>query len=128
MAPKDSYNDERRSVVATAACRADLAGSTLDLWPLYLFHPGAVTLNFAISVMTTCRITPVSGKSIRLSSVDTHRDETETSLDALRQARRHEHTLAAKLVQYFAPGGGFELETTSESPAGAGIAGSSGAK
>lgn len=125
MPVKDSSKDDRRSVVASAPCRADLAGSTLDLWPLYLFHPGAVTLNFAISVMTTCRITPVSGKSIRLSSVDTHRDETYASFNALCQARRHEHTLAAKLVQYFAPEGGFELETTSESPAGAGIAGSS---
>src|SRR3954470_16857765 len=100
MAPKNLSGEERRSVVASAPCRADLAGSTLDLWPLYLFHPGAVTLNFAISVMTTCRITPVNGKSIRLSSVDMDRDETYASLDALCQARRHEHTLAAKLVQY----------------------------
>ncbi len=120
-----SADGERRSVVVTAPCRADLAGSTLDLWPLYLFHPGAVTLNFAISIMTTCRITPKPGKSIRLRSVDTKRDETYASLDELCRAQRHAHTLGAKLVAYFAPEGGFELETTSESPAGAGIAGSS---
>ncbi len=122
--PKPSYGD-RRSVVATAPCRADLAGSTLDLWPLYLFHPGAVTLNFALSILTTCRIAPVAGKSIRLRSVDTKRDETYASFDELCRAERHQHTLAAMLVKYFAPEGGFELETTSESPAGAGIAGSS---
>ena len=124
MPSKDSYAD-RRSVVASAPCRADLAGSTLDLWPLYLFHPGAVTLNFALSILTTCRISPVAGKSIRLRSVDTRRDETYAGFDELCRATRHEHTLAAKLVKYFAPEGGFELETTSESPAGAGIAGSS---
>ena len=124
MPAKDSYGD-RRSVVATAPCRADLAGSTLDLWPLYLFHPGSVTLNFALSILTTCRISPMTGKSIRLRSVDTKRDETFASFDELCRAQRHSHTLAAKLVQYFAPDGGFELETTSESPAGAGIAGSS---
>src|SRR4051812_11685063 len=125
MASKDSLNGDRRSVVATAPCRADLAGSTLDLWPLYLFHPGAVTLNFAISVMTSCRISPSPGKSIRLRSVDTNRDETYASFDDLCRAQRHEHTLGAKLVKYFAPDGGFLLETKSESPAGAGIAGSS---
>ncbi len=112
-------------VLAQAPCRADLAGGTIDLWPLYLFHPGAVTLNFALSILTTCRITASAGKPIRLRSVDTKRDESYASFDDLCRAQRHQHTLAAKLVKYFAPEGGFELETTSESPAGAGIAGSS---
>ena len=125
MPTKDSSREPRHAVVATAPCRADLAGSTLDLWPLYLFHPGAVTLNFAVSILTTCRITPTGGKTIRLRSTDTDRDETYASLDALRAAATPAHVLAAKLVQYFAPEGGFELETTSESPSGAGIAGSS---
>src|SRR5512138_364337 len=117
MAAKDSYP----SVLATAPCRADLAGSTLDLWPLYVFHPGAVTLNFAISVMTMCRITPRPGKAIHFRSVDTKLDETYSSFDALCRAPRHRHAIAAMLVKYFAPQGGFELETKSESPAGAGI-------
>src|SRR5436305_10369690 len=103
MAPKDSSDGGRRSVVATAPCRADLAGSTLDLWPLYLFHPGAVTLNFAISILTTCRIAPLPGKSIRLRSVDTKVDETYANFDELCGARRHQHTLGAMLVKYFAP-------------------------
>jgi D-glycero-alpha-D-manno-heptose-7-phosphate kinase len=57
--------------------------------------------------------------------VDTERDETYADLDELCSARRHQHVLGAKLVKYFAPEGGFELVTRSESPAGAGIAGSS---
>ncbi len=28
-------------IIAEAPCRVDLAGGTLDIWPLYLFHPGA---------------------------------------------------------------------------------------
>src|SRR5438309_2224761 len=36
-------------VTVRAPVRADLAGGTLDLWPLYLFHPGARTVNVAIS-------------------------------------------------------------------------------
>lgn len=112
-------------ITAQAPCRADLAGGTLDLWPLYLFHSGAMTLNFAVNIQTTCRITPLKGKQIQLRSVDMAKDESFASLDALLQARRYQHPIAAHLVKFFAPERGFLLETDSESPAGAGISGSS---
>ena len=118
-------HDDRRAVFAQAPCRADLAGATLDLWPLYLFHPGSVTVNFAVSILTTCRITPLSGKTIQLKSLDTGREERFADLEALCCAKGHKHPLAARLLQFFQPEGGLALETTSESPAGAGIAGSS---
>ena len=38
-----------KKVTVRAPVRADLAGGTLDLWPLYLFHPGSRTVNVAIS-------------------------------------------------------------------------------
>ena len=112
-------------IVAQAPCRADLAGGTIDLWPLYLFHAGAVTLNFAVNIVTTCRITPLKGKRIYFHSVDTHKDEEFADLEALRTGKRFRHPLAARMVQFFAPKEGFLLETDSESPAGAGISGSS---
>jgi D-glycero-alpha-D-manno-heptose-7-phosphate kinase len=37
-------------VCATAWCRADLAGGTLDIWPLGLLHQGARTLNVALDL------------------------------------------------------------------------------
>ncbi len=112
-------------ITAQAPCRADLAGGTLDLWPLYLFHPGAMTLNFAVTIHTTCRITPLKGKQIHFRSVDTGREESFPSLDALQQTKRYRHPIAGCLVKFFAPERGFLLETDSESPAGAGISGSS---
>jgi len=102
-----------------------LAGGTLDLWPLYLFHPGAVTVNFAINLLTTCRIEPHRGNAIRLVSTDTGRQEQFASLDELCRAKSFRHPIGAFLVRYFAPPGGFSLETHSEAPAGAGISGSS---
>src|SRR5579884_2604893 len=128
------------SIHAQAPCRVDLAGGTLDLWPLYLFHEGAVTVNVAISVMTSCRITPVAGSSITLKSADTAVEHTYGDFDELLSSRDHRHALAAHLVREFAPRpgaagmppvgmagwkGGFVMETHSESPAGAGISGSS---
>ena len=64
MTPRDSLPP---GIIAQAPCRADLAGGTIDLWPLYLFHPGAMTLNFALSLLTTCRIEPLPGAGYRVS-------------------------------------------------------------
>jgi D-glycero-alpha-D-manno-heptose-7-phosphate kinase len=116
---------DRAGVFAEAPCRADLAGGTLDLWPLYLFHEGAVTVNVAVRVMTSCRITPLEGAEIRFHSLDTGAEDTFADYDEFASARRYRHLMAARLVRFFRPAGGFLLETHSESPAGAGIAGSS---
>jgi len=103
----------------------DLAGGTMDLWPLYLFHPGAVTVNFAVNVLTRCKVTRLTDDKIRLKSLDTKVEEEFRNFGELCSARKFKHPLAAYLARFFAPDGGFEVETHSESPAGAGISGSS---
>jgi len=103
----------------------DLAGGTLDLLPLYLFHPGAVTVNFAVNIITRCKITRLTDDKIRLKSLDTKVEEEFRNFQELCSARKFKHPLAAHLARFFAPDGGFEIETHSESPAGAGISGSS---
>jgi D-glycero-alpha-D-manno-heptose-7-phosphate kinase len=112
-------------IFTQSPCRADLAGSTLDLWPLYLFHPGAVTVNIAVDILTSCKITPRKGRAIHLKSLDTGREDRFANLGALLQARKYRHALAVNLVRFFKPKQGFLLESHSESPAGAGISGSS---
>lgn len=50
-----------------AWCRADLAGGTLDIWPLGLFHPGARTVNLALDLAVTVQIEPLpSGSGYRV--------------------------------------------------------------
>ena len=117
-------------VAATASCRIDLAGSTLDIWPLYLFHENAVTVNFAVDVLTRCEIQQHSRPEIVLHSEDTGRSDRFASLEDLRQAKHFEHSLAVHLIRHFmsdegSPDHGFTLTTHSASPAGAGISGSS---
>src|SRR5208337_382356 len=92
---------------------------------LYLFHPGALTLNIALNIQTTCRIAPLPGRQIHLRSLDTKREESFSSFEVLRKARRFRLPLAARLIKFFQPRDGFLMETNSESPAGAGISGSS---
>jgi D-glycero-alpha-D-manno-heptose-7-phosphate kinase len=113
------------TIVAHAPCRVDLAGGTLDLWPLYLFHPGAVTVNFAVNILTRCKVTRLTDDKIRLKSIDTKMEEEFRNFSELCAARKFKHPLAGHLARFFAPDGGFEIETHSESPAGAGISGSS---
>ena len=43
------------NIFAKAPCRVDMAGGTIDIWPLYLFHSGAVTVNFAVNRYASCR-------------------------------------------------------------------------
>jgi len=103
-----------------APTRIDLAGGTLDIWPLYLFHEGALTVNCAITRYASCRIETHRGPRITLVSRDTRRSETFASLTALARARRYRLPLLAHLVRYFQPRSGFTLTTDSEAPAGAG--------
>ena len=114
-------------IESKAPTRVDFAGSTLDIWPLYLFHPGSVTLNAAISLYASCRMEthPFGDQSIRLLSRDTQREEAFASFAALIKTKRYRLPLLAEIVKFFEPPGGFTLQTDSQAPAGAGIGGSS---
>jgi len=114
-------------IESKAPTRVDLAGGTLDIWPLYLFHPRAVTVNAAISRYASCVIEthPAGGEGIKLLSRDTKRAESFSSFAALAKTKRYRLPLLAEIVKFFQPQGGFTLTTDSEAPAGAGIGGSS---
>ena len=114
-------------IESKAPTRVDFAGGTLDIWPLYLFHPGAVTVNAAISLYASCRIeTHAPGDNrVNLVSRDIQREENFASFAALVQAQRYRLPLLAEIAKFFRPQGGFTLTTDSEAPTGAGIGGSS---
>jgi D-glycero-alpha-D-manno-heptose-7-phosphate kinase len=112
-------------IEASAPTRVDLAGGTIDIPPLFLFHEGAATVNFAVSLMASCRIETRDDERIILESID-QKASVETSLDnisSLKDEPRLE--LLAKLVYFFRPETGFHMTSESEAPAGAGLAGSS---
>ncbi len=112
-------------ISAKAPCRVDMAGGTIDIWPLYLFHTAPVTVNFAVDLYASCVLETRSDARITLRSRDLQGHEEFASLAALRAARRYKLPLAAYMVRYFAPAMGLDLVTHSQAPAGAGISGSS---
>jgi len=109
-------------IETSAPTRIDLAGGTIDIWPLYLFHPGAQTLNAAISLRATVRVEPRTDSRIVIRSEDT--GVTVEADDWRELWGRHELRLLSLLVHFF-EARGITLTTSSQSPAGAGIAGSS---
>jgi D-glycero-alpha-D-manno-heptose-7-phosphate kinase len=109
-------------IIASAPTRIDLAGGTIDIWPLYLFHPGAQTLNAAISLRAHASIEPRTDTAVEIISEDTGRQFTTDSLLALRTDESL--PLLGRLASAFSARG-LTLRTRGESPAGAGIAGSS---
>lgn len=112
-------------IESSAPTRVDLAGGTIDIWPLYLFHPGAATVNFATSLRAHCRIQTRDDGRIVLESRD-RKIAFETKLSALEDLLREERLeLISKLVYFFKPTTGFHLVANSEAPAGAGMGGSS---
>lgn len=112
-------------IESSAPTRVDLAGGTIDIWPLYLFHQGASTVNIAISLRANCRIETRDDGRIVLESRD-RKLAFETHLEALEDLIREERLeLISKLVYFFKPTTGFHLIADSQAPAGAGLGGSS---
>src|SRR5882757_435940 len=119
-----------KTITSSTSCRVDLAGGTLDIWPLYLFHPGAMTVHFACGILTHCKITVHKNRTVNLVSRDTGKSDRFSSLHELLATKHFHPPVAGELVKRFAEHDGFTLhgftlETDSESPAGAGISGSS---
>ncbi len=105
--------------------RVDLAGGTLDLWPLYLFVGSATTINLAIDIFTHVEIVDRDDSRVLLESVDLGKKWDFESLDQLGQSSDEKMNLFRCVIEFVKPRPGFHLRAVSESPIGGGIGGSS---
>ncbi|HEV8336883.1 MAG TPA: hypothetical protein VGR67_10735 [Candidatus Polarisedimenticolia bacterium] len=110
-------------ILARAPTRVDLAGGTLDLWPISLLEEGARTVNAAIDLEASARLVPRRDSAIHLQSLDQAIAETYPSVTAMRLDGRL--GFMARLVREIPPGGGIDLITDCAAPAGSGLGGSS---
>jgi D-glycero-alpha-D-manno-heptose-7-phosphate kinase len=113
---------ESRAFEATAPTRIDLAGGTLDIWPLYLFHPGAVTVNAAIDRRAWCRVeTGVAG--VVIESKDTRAKAEGKDVSEVLQGGAG--SLVAHILRALGVESGVKVVTEARVPAGSGLGGSS---
>ncbi len=107
---------------ASAPARIDLAGGTLDIWPLcHLLKRPALTVNLAIDLRAHVRAEPRSDGQLKIVSED--KDETvRMPVDAITHERL---ALATRMAEWFGPGDGLTITMRSTVPPGAGLGGSS---
>lgn len=103
----------------------DLAGGTLDLWPLYSFVGGATTINLSIDIKTYVDLTPRDDEVVEIHLNDLDYHKTFKNYQEFVGSDDEELALVKGHVTWWKPKTGFTLECRSESPVGGGLGGSS---
>ncbi|MEO8217312.1 MAG: hypothetical protein ABI718_09535 [Acidobacteriota bacterium] len=111
-----------KTVTTRVPVRADLAGGTLDLWPLYLFHPASRTVNVAISFHAECEVSRTNESGIELRLEDA---QYQRHYDTIGELLQDPHaSLIARAVEHFKLTG-LKITTRTDVPRGSGLGGSS---
>jgi D-glycero-alpha-D-manno-heptose-7-phosphate kinase len=113
-----------QKVVARAPTRVDLAGGTLDLWPIHNLIERKMTVNVGISLFAVTEVTQSPSKQF---SIQSH-DQNLAITGSFREVCEDETlALISKLLEVLwrddLPA--LEIVTRAQSPAGAGLGGSS---
>jgi D-glycero-alpha-D-manno-heptose-7-phosphate kinase len=108
---------------ATAATRMDLAGGTLDIWPIYLFEGEGMTVNAAITINSHVRVEERGDSEVHLSAADSNERLAARCVDELPVAGQLD--LVARIVRCYPPKCGVSVTTSSEAPRGSGLGASS---
>jgi D-glycero-alpha-D-manno-heptose-7-phosphate kinase len=110
------------TIEASAPARIDLAGGTLDLWPLHVLHPGSVTVNLAIDRYAECRVKRGS-RGLRVVLRDRGLEKrAETAAELLADPAT---ALVGSLLEALEIREPVEIEFWSGVPFGSGLGGSS---
>jgi D-glycero-alpha-D-manno-heptose-7-phosphate kinase len=105
-------------VSARAWCRVDLAGGTLDIWPLGLLHPGAVTVNVAVDLAVRVSVAPAERFRVEQGG------SALEAADAAELARQPEGALVGTLLSVLGSPP-LAVRVESASPRGGGLGASS---
>ena len=116
-------------VSATVPTRIDLAGGTLDVYPLYLFEDGGLTVNAAINIYGHVTVEEREDSRITIRSVDTGAEENFASLEVMQTQMGGPLDLVKKALRFFCkerdPRRGLSITLRSEAPRGSGLGASS---
>lgn len=107
----------------TAPNRIDLAGGTLDIWPLYAFMGGGYTVNAAISMCSEARLETRSDGKFDISADDIGEQQCADSLEALDPTGAA--GLIVRVLKVYKPQVGLTIRTRCHAPKGTGLGSSS---
>lgn len=117
-------------IICKSPTRVDLAGGTLDMWPLNNFVGGATTINVAIDIWTTAEITELENFEIVIKSSDMNKEWRFENFfkffDCFDQSLMFYQIIFSHFKSsLLSSKRGFEIVTASQSPIGGGLGGSS---
>lgn len=115
----------KNEILVQSPTRIDFAGGTLDCWPINAVMNPVSTINVAISIYTTCRLSVREDQKISIHSRDTSKTYEFENLSELLANTEPEFLFFREHVAYWMPKMGFNLSTQSDSPMGGGLGGSS---
>ena len=110
-------------VSAIVPTRIDLAGGTLDVYPLYLFEDGGLTVNAAVSIYGRVTVEERSDARIHIHSEDTGAEEAFASLAEMPMGG--DLDLVKRALRFYRPHCGLNVTLRSEAPRGSGLGASS---
>ena len=113
-----------RAASASAPTRIDLAGGTLDIWPISQIVEDALTVNVAVRLYARATVVPRRDRRLEVISLDRRRRVLH-ELPLRAEAFRGALSWLVRLAHAFAPDAPLTLACRAEAPAGAGLGGSS---
>ena len=112
-------------VLINSPTRIDLAGGTLDCWPINALMSPVTTVNVAISLFTSCGLSPRDDGQICIYSRETQQTYEFSNLEECLNCDREDFRFFREHINYWKPSFGFNLSAQSDSPMGGGLGGSS---
>ena len=113
-------------IIARSPSRIDLAGGTLDLWPLYLFTGGGCVVNMAIDIYSEVEIEPREDKKVEFICKDLSLHNKYSCLSDALEDKDPRLKLLQLPLKRFSPKQGFIISISTQCPViGAGLGGSS---
>lgn len=110
-------------IITSAPTRIDLAGGTLDIYPLYIFEDCAVTVNIAIDLKSMIEINVREDKKITVFSEDIKKEIKADSLEVLPDGGAQD--LIVRTIKFYKPKVGMDITTRNTVPSGSGLGASS---
>lgn len=110
-------------IVAEAPSRIDLAGGTVDIYPIYLLEDGAMTVNMATTIASRVIIEPAEAGRIELCADDLGKTVCVTQPWEL--PLEGELELVARVVRFYGVPDGVRIRTHNDAPHGSGLGASS---
>ena len=110
----------------TAPTRIDLAGGTLDIYPLYVLENGGLTLNAAINLCSEVEVELRPDPGIRIEAGDLKLTLEAPTLDELHSKGKFAPLdLIVRVLKFYKPSRGLNVWTKTNLPPGSGLGGSS---